>query len=722
MLEFIKRQDYYSETPAFKIKGEDGYKTLLGGVLFIIYFVIYFFLTLYYLINNYTNYKPIVSSISEASDYSIEHTFNHDIFQVAVSMFEEGKQIKPMKLSFTSEISHEKISAINNQYIHENIGEFIECKVLENNIINNAKANDSALGHRNLNVDNNTEGPVQSLSSTIQSRLDSNLYPYSSFKQYLKVLENHSYCASFHDDIKVGGDLVNSGVKNNIIGHFDIDTCKIDEMNTDICSDNIKLSKFSKDKKLYWVMAFKNNHLTPDLKEGYSAFTDSIVGEFDLGSDHEIVMTYSKNILSTDNNFIFDFVPPQEITFPTFTIMHRLIPKDSNPDKVKIFLKLKLSNFDVNHSRGYVKLDSIIANIQAITYLVDVFFISLCQFFHYGKMDIFIANKAYQIFDNPETVKSNRRNSSIVSNILKNNIVNNNNNVNSNKHKYSNLYGKSSNFDSRLNSMDNTNNIRNLELNRNKTLGLELEKSPNVNSKINNEIVYNDDINRLNENESKKDKKVTNISNLELHKIDNNDVMSINSKEAFNNNYLTVKNKDNQNTHQILSKIDKANNDNISNKSNKNTNTIKNINYVRNQLKKDELKTNLLETLITELCPWIPCFKKLSNKHKTDAKKKYLIASAYLSYDLDIITYLRNIQILEKLRDYTLSEDKKSLMNLDSRRLINSDFNLEEIEEKLEKDIEKFDDLNDSFVENIAIALSKTSDNPLLKLNDNQNK
>ena len=183
-----------------------------------------------------------------------------------------------------------------------------------------------------------------------------------------------------------------------------------------------------------------------------------------------------------------------------------------------------------------------------------------------------------------------------------------------------------------------------------------------------------------------------------------------------------VKNKDNQNTHQILSKIDKANNDNISNKSNKNTNTIKNINYVRNQLKKDELKTNLLETLITELCPWIPCFKKLSNKHKTDAKKKYLIASAYLSYDLDIITYLRNIQILEKLRDYTLSEDKKSLMNLDSRRLINSDFNLEEIEEKLEKDIEKFDDLNDSFVENIAIALSKTSDNPLLKLNDNQNK
>lgn len=571
LLEWIKRQDYYMETPTFKVKGEDGFQTIFGGILFLLYVLINLVLTLYYFISTYTDYKPTVTSASRSRELELVSAYDKDNFEFVLAFYEEThKGIKGMNiLNPTSSFTHEKFD-LNAEDPHsiENIGQFSKCLDVENE----------------LHPEN----------------------PFNTAKN-IKGLSDSMICSHFDKDLEIGGDFISNHKKNNIEGHFKFDTCLLEGITPQQCNSNEELSKFSLQQGFHWSFIYLNNHIDNLVPHGFSNFTDDIESKFDLGVDHKIIITYTRHQIDIDNNYIFNFFPNSNHAFHSIEVEHRLIPKEQEANFVRIEIEVNLNRIEFSHLREYTKMDSIIANIGAVTYLVDVAFGAIIAFFNYCKMDIYMFNKTYQIMDNK-------------SKISKSNIP----------------------FE-KINSTSRPQSIT---------------ASPN-NLRVSD--------NRAMDTERKEDI-------LHINKVD--DAKSASTNRPIVNNYSRIESNTGGRIH-FNSKITSD--------------------HVKKSLTKSKINISLWDTIWAEFYP--ECIKL------NDEQKKYKVASAYLTYDLDVTTYLQMVQDFEKLRDFVLKDEEKLQMLVDQRRIVNAEMDYEEMEQQVEDEMEKMNNLNDSLIEKIHKAV-----------------
>jgi hypothetical protein len=584
IIKFIKKNDYYMDKPAFNLKGEEGNRTVIGGCLGILYVLIYIALFVYYLIQNYSDYSPTISN------YSIAHSFEQDesviidknIFEFAYAFYETGENFKNLEINdYKSEV----------KFIHEQLGDNYEYKPTD-------------------------IGSIKKCPDLTPDELAEHL-PY---QRMLKINKN-LLCDELQEDPQFSGNFLDHLIRNQVEATLDINLCSIPEIGNDICNNRKKLEDFSLDKDLRWTFGFKNSHLTtekpvsgPD--NGYVNFSDYIEQDFDLSLDHVIVVTLQINNIETDNNFIFDFFPHDVTTFYTLKAQHSLVPRALEVNNLRIKVVFELDKYEVNNTRSYVKFDSIIANIQAVTYLMDVFFMYIVSVFNFGKLDKLISNIVYQIKPNKS----------------------------SNELKFSKfpIRGRGSSVYS--------------------------NETP-ITKKI--EIKgYSSDI-PIDSN----DKEI-----LDLHGLDSKKQNNLESV----NRPIKIKN---FNQEEVIKPINTYAED-----------------IIKLNLKREEIKIGLLDRLLIE-------FGLYSKENKNRDIVMYRIASAYLSKDLDVITYLNNMQDYEKLRDYLLTKDEKLRMILESKREISSNMNAEEVENNLESLNDRLNNVSNSLVEEIKQACYNLNSN-----------
>ena len=574
---FIKKNDYYMDTPAFNLKGEDGNRTLIGGCLGILYIVIYIALFVYYLIQNYSDYSPTITNYTIAHSFEQDETVEIDknIFEFAYAFYETGKTFKNLEINdYKSEI----------KFIHEQLGENYEYTPIE-------------------------IGTIKKCYDLTKEELAEHL-PY----QRMFKIDKNLLCDELFENPKFSGNFLDHLIRNQVEATIDVNLCSVPDIGKDICTNRKKLLEFSLEKDLRWTFGYKNAHLSTEKPEsgpdnGYVNFSDYIEQDFDLSLDHEIIVTLQINNIETDNNFIFDFFPHDLTKFYTLKAQHSLVPRALETNNLRVKIIFELDKYEVNNTRSYVKFDSIIANIQAVTYLMDVFFMYIASVFNFGKMDKLISNLVYQVKSNDTILKTKSNKLAIHS-------------------RGSSQYSKETPITKKVEIMGYSDN---------------------------KQVGYKD------------------IDVLDLHGLD--------SKKE---NYL-----------ESATRPVKINNFNQSE-------VIKPVNYyttdiIKLNLKREELKISLLDRLFIELGIY-------SEENKSKEIVRYKIASTYLSKDLDVITYLNNMQEYEKLRDYLITKDEKLMLLLENKREITESMNVNEVENNLESLSNRLNNLSNSLIEEIKHA------------------
>lgn len=652
MKRFFINQDSFLEIPSFRVKGEDGYKTLTGGILYVVYLFFYMSISMYYLINNFSNYQPIISTYSTSTNFGNEIILNHENIQLALSFYEEKESILPVTFDISSEITHKKIDVINNIFNEVSIGEAIKCKDLETIILSQNKNN--KLENKDLQ-----------------------LLPFYQLKKHLNVLEDNTYCNYFKQNLIYGGDLLSTGLKNVLENEIIIDACSIKGITKEDCNNIQKLSTFSNLNNFNWIFLFKNFELNPNLDLGYNAFTESLQNEFDLGMDHIITFTYVKNILTTDNNFIFDFIKPKIITFPSFIINHLKVPRVGNSNEVKLIISFEQSSYDINHDRGYIRLDSILANIQAVVSIFEIFILYLGKLLNYGKLDVYIANKSYNVVNNNKKIKNSLKIKNSIKDIIKNNLLNKDN---------SKVISLKNNSNSNYvnENLDKDNDFKMLKLSNNSDRG-----NDNLNNSILNikkEIISSSDNKII---DIKRFENVNSIANKDVvySSINKNDILKINKefnnkkqKDTLNLNNYIIKNNSTNNFSNSKRKPLNEINLNIIEYSPKNNNSIDKIN-INNNNNLIKLNPSRLEIFISEF-KFLEYLCYMNKARYSKEKKKFDVAKTYLDYDLDIITYFKKMQQIEVLIKHLNNTNILNASNLYTERIVSCDLDLRKLQDE----------------------------------------
>lgn len=395
---------------------------------------------------------------------------------------------------------------------------------------------------------------------------------------------------------------------------------------------------------------------------GYTHFADYIEQQFDLGVNHRVEIIFTKNTLETDNNLIFNFMANDVKEFFTFDVKHTEVERLENLAQMEIVFDISFSRFEKNHTRSYEKLDSTLANIQAVTAIIDWLFAMMLGYFNSNSMEKYLANKVYLVQNSNSnndynSIKvSHNRQGSVITNVPFNNI-----------------------------NANNTNN------NIDQSLKVELKNSKE------NKLEIKSDTNR-NDNYYKEEP----------------DIIELNSQSPsikFNNYQDNLSND---------SKKKSINNGkgNISPINTQKKITLK-IDQAKTKLERSKIKINQSQILGYE--DFSCCMNKNKNNKVYQEFLKLNLASIYLADDLDIINYLKQKQEFEYIKEMLLNENERFLLKGICPRRVHSNIEAEKVEEILEE--KNYEHLKPDYNEKFCKALEQMANsNSNINNNDKNEK
>jgi hypothetical protein len=111
--------------------------------------------------------------------------------------------------------------------------------------------------------------------------------------------------------------------------------------------------------------------------------------------------TITKNVMITDENYIFNIFPNVERTFYTSTVDIIVRPKsDREPASLNIFMTYEYANYAKYFQRSYMKIDSLLANIFSITQVLSAVLILMNYIFNHGNLEYTLMKHLYIFDDN----------------------------------------------------------------------------------------------------------------------------------------------------------------------------------------------------------------------------------------------------------------------------------------------------------------------------------
>lgn len=354
---FIKRADIYGYPITFNYKGEETLKSVLGGYTSILYQISVFIIFLINIIAFFTDNQPIITANKLYRDHNRPEVVPTNFFNISIGLasLKEGKiEYLQLPIIYQTILSVET-NIKTNTYTQAQVGSVLTCDKY----------------YKQLNV-------ISDISSIIDNFL----------------------CTNFtKPTIYAGIDIIKS-YYNSLQAAIVIDTCSM--FNNDQCTDN--------DHPLLLSILFGNNYTNLLDPQGYSpSFDYKEYMNFNANLDYKILITYTKNTLITDNNFIYSFFKPEKVVYFSMNLDIQPTERPKKNPYLMITQHYIYDDYENIIYRSYTKFDETLANIFSIIEIFAVLGSVICYVFTNGNLERKIANDLY--FFEPDD--NNRGSSSI---------------------------------------------------------------------------------------------------------------------------------------------------------------------------------------------------------------------------------------------------------------------------------------------------------------------
>ena len=327
---FYRNFDIYGISPGFTIHGKYKLKTQLGRILTLLTLILsvltifYFGQNIYYKTNPSIQTSEYYDSNPQGFKYDYKNNF---IFASANDMF--GMDLDQNIINVT--LNEIKIKLIKNQrkiYFNEYAMEKCSEKHIENFRF---KHPEFYKGLKELNLNNKFCIPINLTNLIIQGSFSFDNYQFLRFNFY--PCRNSS---------------------------------KFNE-----CSDNKTI--YEKLKSGYASIKFRNIHLQTDKFKDYKQYSlnDEVFSSFNIDTQKELGIYFKQNEIKSDIGILFEsFINEKMINYD---YMHEFFLIDYDKKMSFIYFDLKMSNNKIVHTRKYLKLQTLTAQVGGV---INVFLIS----------------------------------------------------------------------------------------------------------------------------------------------------------------------------------------------------------------------------------------------------------------------------------------------------------------------------------------------------------
>ena len=224
------------------------------------------------------------------------------------------------------------------------------------------------------------------------------------------------------DKIELGGGIATTQQIKKIVARFQIDICKT------FVGNQCYNQSFLKIANPFTYSLFLNNYfVNMSSKRGYQEFTDFYnLDSISFDSDVSVIMKIKKNTIYTDDNILFNFLPPKLDLYYTYSVVQLLSKERTGPTNLlTVSFDIELDKFQNVYRRSYMKIDQLLANTMSIFSVLLLIFESLTKFIVYGSLEFYLMKKLYYFDSKCEYKSIQMKNLSLLSKFKKRRYLSN---------------------------------------------------------------------------------------------------------------------------------------------------------------------------------------------------------------------------------------------------------------------------------------------------------
>jgi len=382
----IKSIDRFGKQITLNFKGRPGSLSFFGGLCTLLNSIVFWSLCFSYFYKFLFDNAPIISYESQTRESNEFYVIKPDDVKFFLGLFTYGngeappkpKLVKPINatLNLTEKSTHKKITKT---------GEIGDCKNYEDDL------------------------------------------KFSSIRKNLS-LRNLTTCTYLNktDMPKIGGDILVNQNQSLLSIEINFNLCDILDRKSDCDVTNVTNKDFSNFINLFF---YKKSYMDKNLPEGYSYSYKYLKMEFVHDLDTKITLKAKKTFISTDVNWIFNFIPNEEqeifVMDADYTLTSKKNVTEENKRFKKFTIEVELDENKINIERKYTKIDDIMANVGAIVSLFEFISIYIAEYFTEGDLEHSIYKEIFFIKNRNDKDKDKDK--------VKEKSNNNNDNDNDNK-------------------------------------------------------------------------------------------------------------------------------------------------------------------------------------------------------------------------------------------------------------------------------------------------
>ena len=363
----LKNSDIYGNIIGFKYENEDRIKSVFGGCLTIcllIISVIFIIITFKEWATN--DFNLSVKTSTFAKDLKFPDSLNSTYFGFRLGVLELHKDGIPTTLGELIPVGESNINNIRlaaEPFLHE-----IQTKI--GNIINCYKSTENSF--------------LPALSK----------FEDNSFRDSHKNL----LCSNISKEtnISIGSDFVTSSQSDYLEADLYFDICRV----TKSCRDPNALHTEIKN-NFRLLFSLNNRFFDKNAYNGHKSSTSTYTyHRIDFNKDLDIEVIVTKNIVITDPNILFNFLPMYSNEFYSYQVIIRETNRDEHLAVGDTIMKVKIvfreDDREVFINCEFETIENMVADMATILFAIYFVFKLLLFFFKRGNLTLSLLNKIYK--------------------------------------------------------------------------------------------------------------------------------------------------------------------------------------------------------------------------------------------------------------------------------------------------------------------------------------
>ena len=163
-----------------------------------------------------------------------------------------------------------------------------------------------------------------------------------------------------------------------------------------------------------------------NLDKGYDEFQDYEQKIIRASEDQIIDIKLQKNLIYSDDNYLFNFYPKKIYQFYTYSDINIYSAPRMNDPKIASFsFTIQLDKNQITYYRSYMKVDQLLANTMSILSVLLLVFENLTKLFEYKSVEYFLMKKLYYFNSKKNYRMIKLRKESLIKNMKKNTNLSN---------------------------------------------------------------------------------------------------------------------------------------------------------------------------------------------------------------------------------------------------------------------------------------------------------